>query len=364
VIVAYSFVKDQLFAWVITKNKVQMVKLTPTTSSLANWNKQFQQQRVQPGGELKTLLANFYDQLWKPLADNIPSEAEVIIVPDQEIYEIPFGALWDRQKNQFLVQRHISQLASSAAVYFSCQQRDLQIKDSDKKGMLLVANPTFSRKLFPHLPSLPQAEAEARRVIQLLSNAEIPNFKYTLLNGTTATKEAFLDELDNYNIVHFAGHTLENEVYPIYSRMVFARPELSDKKESTRDNEVLYAHEVYQRKLAHTQLVILAACRTATGRNKSGEGTISLARAFLASGVPTVAASLWDINDRATAEFSVAFHKELLAGKDPAQALRRAQLSLLNHPDPQLQSPAFWSAFVIFGGNGLSLIPHNAPPHQ
>jgi CHAT domain-containing protein len=76
----------------------------------------------------------------------------------------------------------------------------------------------------------------------------------------------------------------------------------------------------------------------------------SLARPFLAAGVPAVVASLWNVGDRATAPLLVAFHRRLRDGRDPLSALRAAQLELLRGPAPALRSPASWAAFEVFGG--------------
>ena len=77
---------------------------------------------------------------------------------------------------------------------------------------------------------------------------------------------------------------------------------------------------------------------------------ISVARPFLAAGVPTVVASQWDVDDGATARLFVAFHRALIAeAGDAARALRAAQLSLMRGADPALREPAHWGAFVALG---------------
>jgi CHAT domain-containing protein len=77
---------------------------------------------------------------------------------------------------------------------------------------------------------------------------------------------------------------------------------------------------------------------------------LSLARPFLAAGVPNVVASLWDIDDSVSRRFFIAFHRALLTEKDPVLALRTAQISLLRGDDAALAHPASWAAFVSMGG--------------
>ena len=81
------------------------------------------------------------------------------------------------------------------------------------------------------------------------------------------------------------------------------------------------------------------------------EGVTSLARAFLAAGVPTVAASLWSVDDRPTAVLFDAFHRYLWNGEDPVDALRSAQLGMLRGGNPADRSPRAWAAFEVIGAS-------------
>src|SRR5215218_4098707 len=106
------------------------------------------------------------------------------------------------------------------------------------------------------------------------------------LTGPWATKSRFLTEVGRYEIVHFAGHAISNEEFPLLSMLVLA-PEAGSAG-------ALMAHEIYGLKLERTRLVVLAACSTARARISPGEGVLGLARPFLAAGVPSVVASLWN----------------------------------------------------------------------
>jgi CHAT domain-containing protein len=96
-------------------------------------------------------------------------------------------------------------------------------------------------------------------------------------------------------------------------------------------------------------VLILAACSTGVGAVSRGEGVVSVARPFLAAGVPLVIASQWDVEDRATARLFLAFHERLSATHDAARALREAQLQMLRSNDSSLDAPASWGAFVALG---------------
>ena len=96
--------------------------------------------------------------------------------------------------------------------------------------------------------------------------------------------------------------------------------------------------------LRRTRLVVLAACTTAGGAIRRGEGILSLARPFLAAGVPSVVATLWDIDDHASVAFFADFHARLAAGGQPARALRAAQLSAI-----ATTLPSVWAAPILVG---------------
>ncbi|MGA8807631.1 MAG: CHAT domain-containing protein, partial [Thermoanaerobaculia bacterium] len=87
-------------------------------------------------------------------------------------------------------------------------------------------------------------------------------------------------------------------------------------------------------------------CGTARGRQRPGRTSISVARAFLTAGVPSVAATLWSIDDTLAAEFFPRFHTFLAQRRSPADALRKTQIEWIHRPDPP---PRMWAAVQIIG---------------
>jgi CHAT domain-containing protein len=206
----------------------------------------------------------------------------------------------------------------------------------------VVGNPRVARD--ERLPSLPGAEHEAEEVARLYARSE-------LLTGSGATKAAFLERLPESRIVHFAGHG-ESADAPWSARLLFAPDP------SRGDSGALHLHELWGRSLPRTRLVVLAACHTAAGAVSPAEGALSLARPFLAAGVPSVVGSLWAIDDVVSRRFFVAFHRALLQGGEPLEALRQTQLALLHEVDPVLSHPASWAGFVAAGGLDMT---HRGP---
>jgi tetratricopeptide (TPR) repeat protein len=94
------------------------------------------------------------------------------------------------------------------------------------------------------------------------------------------------------------------------------------------------------------ELVVLSACETALGKTIRGEGMIGLTRGLMYAGAPRVVTSLWNINDRATAEFMTQFYQAVLTeGQPPAAALSATQRGMWQ----QGQSPYLWAAFTLQG---------------
>ena len=150
-------------------------------------------------------------------------------------------------------------------------------------------------------------------------------------------------ELGQYRIVHFATHGLINNQHPELSGVVLS---LVDQK-GKQQNGFLRLYDLYNLKLS-AELVVLSACQTALGKEIKGEGLVGMTRGFMYAGAPRVIASLWQIDDRASAEFMKRFYQGLLGEKArPAAALRAAQVSMQN--DKRWHSPHYWAAFTLQG---------------
>lgn len=158
-----------------------------------------------------------------------------------------------------------------------------------------------------------------------------------------ADRELLLNwRLEDYDVLHFATHALLNERHPELSGIVLS---LVDARGRPR-NGFLRLHEIYNLKL-RARLVTLSACRTAIGKQLDGEGLIGLARGFLHTGASGVLATLWALEDRATAVFMSMFYEALLKGQAPASALRAAQNRMRRHE--RWRDPYFWAGFVYQG---------------
>jgi CHAT domain-containing protein len=273
-----------------------------------------------------------YDELIRPLG--LAPRMALVFIPDGPLHTVPFSALWNRQAGTYLIEDHPIALAPSGAVFAIAS--DTAVARRQKAPRLLaVGDPRLDPQTVD-LPRLPGALKEAAEVAQLYREAEV-------LTGPAATPRAFLASLRRTHVFHFAGHAAKGDTPGSGYLLLAPDPE-------AQNPGSLFGYEIRSSDARGMRAVVLAACRSGTGTELSLEGTLSLARYFLAAGAPNVVASLWDVDDAVSRTFFVSFHRSLLAEEDPAMALRTAQLSLLNCSDAFLAHPASWAGFVSIGG--------------
>jgi CHAT domain-containing protein len=150
-------------------------------------------------------------------------------------------------------------------------------------------------------------------------------------------------KMSRYRILHFATHALLDGEHPELSGIVLS---LVDEQGRPRDG-FLRLHDIYNLNLP-AELVVLSACNTALGKEIRGEGLIGLTRGFMYAGTRRVVASLWKVDDWATAELMKRFYHKMLVGKlSPASALRAAQIEMWRQP--KWRAPYYWAAFTLQG---------------
>jgi CHAT domain-containing protein len=191
----------------------------------------------------------------------------------------------------------------------------------------------------PGLVRLRFSRMEADEISKLVADKA----KMKALDFAANRKVATSEDLGQYRIVHFATHGLINNQNPELSGVVLS---LVD-DHGQPQNGFLRLYDIYNLKLS-ADLVVLSACQTALGKEVKGEGIVGLTRGFMYAGAPRVVASLWRVEDRATAQLMQRFYARMLGdGLAPAAALRAAQVSMLR--ENRWQSPYYWAAFTLQG---------------
>ncbi|MCP4660936.1 MAG: CHAT domain-containing protein [bacterium] len=187
---------------------------------------------------------------------------------------------------------------------------------------------------------LPGSGREANAIVELL-----PEGASHLALGFDANRRFATRELGGYHWLHFAAHGCLNSRTPELSGIVLS---LRDRHGRLQDG-FLRLHDLYNLRL-DADLVVLSACQTALGKEIRGEGLIGLTRGFLHAGARRVVASLWQVEDEATAAFMERFYRGMVQEDlGPAAALRRAQNEMLRSPRRRWRAPYFWAAFSLQG---------------
>jgi len=255
--------------------------------------------------------AALHHLLVEPLLSHLAGVDELVIVPDRQLYALPFAALYDEQRARFLVEEFAIRVAPSAA--------GVPALASSPGPALVVADPRTDGA-----PPL-RAGREEASAIAALHGA-------TLLAGEDATAQRFLDLAPQCALIHYAGHA-NSDAATSYGALLLA-------------GRVVGANEIARLALSRRPLVVLAGCGTFRGDPSHVAGMSSLARAFLLAGARGVVATLWEIDDDVSPPLFLRFHESLRAGASPAHALREAQLAMLRSPNARLRDPATWSPVV------------------
>ena len=201
-----------------------------------------------------------------------------------------------------------------------------------------VRGQTFSGGF--ELPRLEGSRREADSILALVPK----NSQFAAL-GFDASKKAIMGDPDlkRFRILHFATHTRLVDDHPELSSLLLS---LVDAQGNPQDG-FLRLKDMYNLRIA-AELVVLSACETALGKEVKGEGLISMVRGFMYAGTPRVIASLWKVDDDATAELMTEFYTQLLKNKrTAAAALREAQLK--QYQKKSRRSPFYWAGFELQG---------------
>ena len=299
-------------------------------SSFANQRPLLDEDEVYTGPEPPTL-SQVYDMLIAPVSDLLEG-SEIIVVPDNCFFQVPFAALHDESNcclsDSFRI-RIVPSLTTLKLIL------DSPADSHSETGALIVGEPSVMNVYFKgelrYLCPLPGAKEEAEMIARLLPQSH-------LLIGEQATKQAVLQRIPSVSLVHIAAHgdaeRGEIALTPAYSTM--GTPDEAD--------YLLTMTDISQVRLS-AKLVVLSCCHTARGQIKT-EGVVGIARAFLGSGARSVLVALWALQDRATEQFMRRFYENLVQGKSASECLHLAMKWMRNNGFPEVRQ---WAPFMLIG---------------
>ncbi len=368
-LIEYLFVKDKVFALIITRALVRSVALPVTRPNLSAkvkllrsliFNGAQRDAAHQPGYETQKRSAETAAD-WQPVAQDLhrvliePLEKSFAldrirrlgVIPFGFLHDLPFAALARREGEglRFLVEDYSIFRAPSATflthVMGNSSNRANERSSPQKLAMLSMGRNESDE---PELLPLRFAAEEAREVARI--------FGGDVRVEERASESEFNQLAHHFRYIHLATHAVSEAQMPLLSRL---------KLQSTREDDGnLTIREILDLDL-QAELVTLGACQTGQSYSSSGNDTsevdrIGLIEAFLHAGTGSVLASLLPISDRPTIEFMKSFYGNLQS-KDKAEALADTQRAMLRGElfymeegrKQDLSHPRYWAPFILAG---------------
>jgi len=364
----YFIGEQHSFAFLVTSNDFLFSRITDPqllTKFVNNYLyflnlKETKQFRGNNGGKklYKLLIAQFEDKLRKNIK-------KIIIIPDRNLYYLPFETLIqetqarkkEKEKNlKYIIEDYEISYAFSASSLIHLLERKFPTKPN--KDLLAIGDPLifgsrefltgsliygywhyFVRKYEFH--PLVYASKEIKSISRLFKK----NSKKIFLKEKATERNIKKLKLSDFKIIHFATHgLLDGENW--WRTALLLSPE-----KITIEDGFLQIRELFNLEL-NSDLVVLSACQTARGKLEKGEGIIGLGKAFFYAGTRSIISTLWEINDKSTAQFMKYFYQLLVDGKPKGEALRLAKLKFINS---KYGHPFYWASFVLYGDYSSSL---------
>jgi CHAT domain-containing protein len=244
----------------------------------------------------------------------------VVFVLDGVLRNIPMAALHDGR--QFLIEKYSVALTPSLQLLPPKQLRQENLK-------VLGAGLTEARQGFSPLEYV---DKELKEIKSEVPSLVLLNKEFTSQNLQKEIRSA------SFPIVHIATHgNFSSKASETFILTWDGRIQINEFDSLLQKNQ--------QNQQRVVELLVLSACETATGDKRAALGLAGIA---VRAGARSTLATLWAINDEATASFMGKFYQELThTQQTKAEALRKSQLAILK--DPYYEHPIYWAPYVLIG---------------
>lgn len=362
ILLSYSLADPASFLFAITRNDFQ-VKRLPSEKLLGKRVHDLLAaitDKHNPAPAQYRLQALRLSQDLLPDRRMLAGKKALVIVADGALHRLPFEVLFlpgtsasgDMRRWPYLIKNFAVSYTPSASVLAELQNHAREVAP---KGFIAFGDPLYEQSMTTS--TLRVTNAEGRLNLQPLpfSRTEIDGIarlfgkeNSDLFFGAEASEENVKspERLGHYRIVHFSTHGYVNEARPRFSGLVLSQRTIGPQSLNSKSEDgVLSAYEIFDLKLK-ADLVVLSACETGLGKEVRGEGLMSLTRAFMYAGTPSVVVSLWNVNDETAADLMIRFYRHMKTpGTTKSEALRLAQLETIHDNG----FPFFWAPFVLIG---------------
>jgi CHAT domain-containing protein len=301
--------------------------------------------------------AHLSELLLAPVLNYIKQKKKLIIIPDGDLFNLPFEPMYYPGSKKFMVEKFAISYHYSSSLWLKSQKHPNQrlspamalfapgfsnngrlAEESSYRGDSAMINNQILDKSGSNLSPLPFSIEEVKGVKNLTSQ----KWEATTLINENATEEAFRETASDKRIVHIATHGFCSEENPEKSGLFFSQG--NPNYQSLENDGVLFIGELFTFNFK-SDLVVLSACKSGSGLLMQGEGLYSLPRGFIYAGSPNVVASLWKIHDEKTMTLMLEFYKQIFKGADYATALQKAKLQMIKNNE----LPIDWSGIILIG---------------
>lgn len=347
-VIRYLFIENNLYGFVLSSDgKKTITKLK--TNNLDAYITQVSNNDNNVKATSKSLFA-LYQQLWKPLENNITTE-KIIIIPDRGLFNLSIESItpkpittFDELSTNSLLSKHIISYNYSLLLLAKDQKTIGYNKD------FVAFAPEFNADMKQHYSiAITDSLSIDKTYLNLLPqpfSVDLVKEYSRVFNGDyfineNASKTIFKNEANEHKIIHIGTHAESNNITPELSRLIFA-------KTNENEDNSLYTYEIYNESL-NSNLAILTACETGKPTYQSGEGMISLAHAFNYAGSESILTSLWEIDEKSSSEIIKFFYQNIKKGLPKDKALQQAKLSYINKANGRTLHPQYWAGLVLIG---------------
>jgi CHAT domain-containing protein/tetratricopeptide (TPR) repeat protein len=345
-LIEYTVLEDQTYLFTVTADPadaspvIHLHRLPVGRAELAREVEAFRAGLAGRDLDFRTPARRLYSLLLAPAEAELQGRRALCIVPDGPLWDLPFQAL--ETGGSALLERYALHSAHSLSVLRELSElRSRRTRAQRPRPATLLAVGDVQ---------LPEAEREVRSLARLYGPG-----RSAVYTSALASEERVKAEAGRYRVLHFATHALLDDRNPMYSSLVLSPGPRSGGR---GEDGLLEAWEIFDLRL-DADLVVLAACQTARGRPRAGEGMIGMSWALAAAGSPATLASQWEVDSESTRRLMVEVHRGWLAGLSRAEALRRAALAVRDDRDDRddrgyrggerYRHPFYWAGFVLIG---------------
>ena len=338
---------------VVTRARAKAVRLPPRATVEDRVAMFLGLCRRRDGTEARAAAVLYRDLLAGALAEAGGGIRRLVVVPDGCLNRLPFGALRDGEGGTPLAASVEISVAPSATLWL--RWKSAENVQSGPRATLALADPDLGatapaeQRAAPSklggqaLGSLRRARAEAHALISATAHSGS-----VLLSGRDASESALKHaDLRAVGIIHLAAHAIVNDAHPQRSAILLAP--------GAGDDGLLQVREIVALPLAG-KVVVLTACRSASGAEIEGEGVLGLARGFHQAGAAAVMGTWWPVRDEDMAAFTRAFASHLGRGESLSAALRAAAGSAIRAGAPV----DAWAGAVLIGNGDLVVVPRSS----